>query len=86
MFRLVTTSLAAAVGAVSVMAVVLGSADISDTDQSLRKLLLKGMAERDAGSIRLSPATEPGLRWATPKTDRQHAMTAALSASAAKRL
>ena len=62
------------------MAVVLGSADISDTDQSLRKLLLKGMAERDAGSIRLSPATEPGLRWATPKTDRQHAMTAALSA------
>ena len=77
---LVTTSLAGAVGAVSVAAVVLGSAETGDVGRSLPQIIQQGLPSSQASTIRLTPSTDAGLKWATPKTDRLQAMTAALSA------
>ncbi len=76
---LLTTSLAAAVGAVSVVAVVLGSAEPDDTGGITRRTLSRALADREGGTLRTTP-TEAGIRWAIPKSDRLQAMTATLSA------
>ncbi len=76
---LLTTSLAAGVGAVSVVAVVLGSAEPDDPYDVVRRITTRALIDRTSTTLRGQP-TETGLRWAIPKSDRLQAMTATLSA------
>lgn len=77
---LLSTSLAAVVGAVCVAVVVLGSSDLGSRGSS------SAISDMPAGDGQvgrpadLSPRKDGGLRWAVPKTDRMHTMTSALSA------
>jgi murein DD-endopeptidase MepM/ murein hydrolase activator NlpD len=75
---LLSTCLAAAVGALSVVVVVVGSNDSVDRASNTRFLPrideLRGTAER-----RIETGA-PGLRWALPKSDRMQTMAGTMSA------
>lgn len=76
---LVSTSLAAAVGAVSVGAVLIGSTDIAGGTRGLSDVLVMPPAV----AIRSGPTPESasaGLPWALPKTDRLQTMSGAVAA------
>lgn len=75
-----STCLAATVGAVAILAVILGSMDATEGRGGILPTL-KRVSERTASAVRpTSHAPRDGLRWATPKVDRLQTSSAAMSA------
>ena len=74
---IVSTTLAAAVGAISVAAVVFGSGDRRETELALRQILAAPGA-MNASAVRTLEPQDKGLRWAIPKADRLQNMSDAL--------
>jgi murein DD-endopeptidase MepM/ murein hydrolase activator NlpD len=74
---IVSTTLAGAVGAISVAAVVFGSGDRRETETALRQILA-GPSAMSAAAIRTVEPQDKGLKWAIPKTDRLQNMSEAL--------
>ena len=73
-----STCLAAAVGALSVVVVVLGSHDAAD--RAMPAPAFPTPSELRGTTTPFQTATEPGLNWALPKTDRLQTMTGIMSA------
>jgi murein DD-endopeptidase MepM/ murein hydrolase activator NlpD len=77
---LVSTSLAAAVGAISVAAVIFGSGETTDALREVPPWLERPGAKPSVTAARDITPTETGLKWAIPKADRLQTMTGTLSA------
>jgi murein DD-endopeptidase MepM/ murein hydrolase activator NlpD len=76
---LLSTCVAAAVGALAVGVVILGSGDPTTGEQGLLQNL-QSAAEGPGAQFRQPAPRDGGLRWATPKADRLQTLTGALSA------
>lgn len=74
---LLSTALAALVGAACLVVVILGSSEQGGQPADLADLT---GGDQTLGSNRLGARKDTGLRWAVPKTDRMHTLTSALSA------
>jgi murein DD-endopeptidase MepM/ murein hydrolase activator NlpD len=73
---LISTTLAGAVGTVSIAAVVFGSADPRETEAALRQLVVGSTVPQT--TVRQPEPQDKGLRWAVPKADRLVNMSDAL--------
>lgn len=76
---LVSTCLAATVGAVAILVVIYGSSDASDTPEGLLPTL-KRISEGSVATSGLDrPRRQDGLRWQIPRTDRLQVTSGAMS-------
>lgn len=75
---LISTCLAAAVGAIAIFVVIYGSSDKNSTDGFLPALRQMGEGSLPEPSTPF-PRNPDGLRWAVPKTDRLRIVTGAVS-------
>jgi hypothetical protein len=66
---LLSTCLAAAVGVLAILVVIVGSMDAGESEGGLLSALNR-VREAPLSSLRLPTARVDGLRWAIPKTDR----------------
>lgn len=76
---MVSTCLAATVGALAIIVVLYGSADLSDNSDGLVETMkrLRDKAETEAMTAPVRP--DDGLKWAVAKTDRLQVTTGAMS-------
>ncbi len=75
---LVSTCIAATVGAIAIVVVIYGSMDPNESREGLMPTL-KRVRESGLPSLAQVPRAAEGLSWATPKTDRLQTLSAAMS-------
>lgn len=77
---MISTCLAAAIGAVAILIIVYGSSDNSDMAGDGLLPVLKSMGENALSpQLALTPKNADGLKWITPKSDRLQLTSGALS-------
>ena len=76
---MLSTCLAATVGAIAILVVVYGSSDKNTADDGLLPALRSIADGAMPPALTLTPKNAEGLKWVTPKTDRMQLTTGALS-------
>jgi murein DD-endopeptidase MepM/ murein hydrolase activator NlpD len=76
---LVSTCLAAAVGALAIVVVIYGSADPKDSADGLMPALKRLRENAEAAALTAPVRPDDGLKWAVAKTDRLQITTGAMS-------